>query len=195
MSRDDTPGVQRDVRLLTRVKVAIGQLRAARRSDMPLVWRIAVNGLAASVWMPTRARVVIYKICGMSVPLLVNARPGITIRTQRLWLGPGTSLNARCLFDNRADVIIGRNVGVGFDVHFITSTHDPSDPRVRAGRGAALPIRVGDGAWLGSRVSILAGVTIGDGCVIAAGAVVTKDCMPNGLYGGVPAKRIRDLPE
>jgi maltose O-acetyltransferase len=152
-----------------------------------------VNGIAASVWMPTRARVLIYRACGISVPVLVNVRPGITIRTQRLWIGPGTSINARCLFDNRADVVIGRNVGVGFDVHFITSTHDLTDPRVRAGHGAALPIRVGDGVWLGTRATILAGVTVGDGCVIAAGAVVIKDCMPHGIYGGVPARRIRDL--
>lgn len=194
MSRNDDLARPPTASLFARLRVAIDLLRAARGSDKSIVWQIAVNGLAASVWMPTRARIVIYRVCGISVPLLVNVRPGVTIRTERLWLGTGTSVNARCLFDNRADVVIGRDVGVGFDVHFITSTHDSSNPRVRAGRGVSAPIRVGDGVWLGSRVTILAGVTVGEGCVIAAGAVVTKDCMPDGLYGGVPARRIRDLP-
>lgn len=52
-----------------------------------------------------------------------------------------------------------------------------------------------DGCWLGGNVTVLPGVTIGRGCVIAAGAVVTKSCDPNGLYAGVPARRIRDLDE
>jgi maltose O-acetyltransferase len=40
---------------------------------------------------------------------------------------------------------------------------------------------------------LLPGVTVGDGCVIAAGSVVTGDCEPHGVYAGVPAKRVRDL--
>jgi maltose O-acetyltransferase len=40
---------------------------------------------------------------------------------------------------------------------------------------------------------VLPGVTVGDGCVIAAGAVVNADCQPDGLYAGVPARRVRDL--
>lgn len=57
----------------------------------------------------------------------------------------------------------------------------------------ALPIAVGDGVWIGARSVILPGATIGDGAVIAAGAVVTGNVEPNALYGGVPAKRIKDL--
>lgn len=43
------------------------------------------------------------------------------------------------------------------------------------------------------RAMLLPGVTVGKGCVVAAGAVVAADCAPNGLYGGVPARRIKDL--
>lgn len=78
-------------------------------------------------------------------------------------------------------------------VSFVNSTHDIGDSEMRGGRVKSQPIVVEDGCWICSRVTILPGVTIGKGCVIAAGAVVTKDCLPNGLYAGVPAKRIKDL--
>ncbi|WP_372495087.1 acyltransferase [Nocardioides pinisoli] len=52
-----------------------------------------------------------------------------------------------------------------------------------------------NGAWIGAAVTVLPGVTIGPGCVVAAGSVVTADCQANGLYAGVPARRIRDLPD
>ena len=51
----------------------------------------------------------------------------------------------------------------------------------------ALPIKVGDNCWFGANVSVMPGVTIGNGCVIAAGSVVTKDLPDNSLAAGVPA--------
>lgn len=54
------------------------------------------------------------------------------------------------------------------------------------------PIVIGNHVWIGSRATILKGVTIGDGAIIAAGAVVTKDVPPKTLVGGVPAKVIRE---
>ncbi|MCR4913326.1 MAG: acyltransferase [Lactobacillus sp.] len=56
-----------------------------------------------------------------------------------------------------------------------------------------MPVKIDDGCWIGANVTILPGVHIGKGCVIGAGAVVNKDCEPNGVYVGVPAKRIKDL--
>ena len=52
-----------------------------------------------------------------------------------------------------------------------------------------------DGVWIGARSVVLPGVRVGEGCVIAAGAVVAADCAPFGMYGGVPARRLRDLRE
>ena len=64
----------------------------------------------------------------------------------------------------------------------------------RAGKHIYHDIVVEDGAWIGASCTILPNVTIANGCVIAAGSVVTKSTEPNGLYAGVPAKRIKDLP-
>jgi maltose O-acetyltransferase len=77
---------------------------------------------------------------------------------------------------------------------FCTSTHEIGSRERRGGKSISIPIKVGNGCWIGARSMILPGVTIGDGCIIAAGSVVTKDCEPNGLYAGTPAKRIKDLP-
>ncbi|GAA3763606.1 hypothetical protein GCM10022240_14970 [Microbacterium kribbense] len=64
---------------------------------------------------------------------------------------------------------------------------------MRAGESTSLPIYVGNGVWIGAAALILPGAVIGSGTVIAAGAVVTGRCDENSLYGGVPARKIRDL--
>ena len=55
------------------------------------------------------------------------------------------------------------------------------------------PVRIGDGAWLASRAVVLPGVTVGEGAIVAAGAVVTRSVEPHTLVGGVPARLIRHL--
>ncbi len=72
-----------------------------------------------------------------------------------------------------------------------TLNHDP-DPAKRAN---LIPSRIviGRDVWLGANAKVLPGVTIGDGAIVAAGAVVTKDAPPNTVVGGVPAKVIKWL--
>ena len=57
------------------------------------------------------------------------------------------------------------------------------------------PIVIGENVWIGSNSTILPGVTIGKGSIIAAGAVVTKDVDENVVVGGVPAKFIKKIEE
>lgn len=54
-----------------------------------------------------------------------------------------------------------------------------------------LPVEIEDGCWIGANVTILKGVTIGRGSIVAAGAVVTKSCPPYSIIGGIPAKLIK----
>lgn len=157
-------------------------------------WQIIVNTLASAAWLPASVRGAIYRKAGMSVSRRATVQAGAYIRASALTVGCRSTINYGCVFDNRARVSIGERCGVGIQVQFITSTHSLDDPSVRAGVGSIQSIIVGNGVWIGSRVILLSGVTIGDGCVIAAGAVVKDDCEPHGLYGGVPAKRLRDLP-
>ena len=91
------------------------------------------------------------------------------------------------------DIVIGNNVSIAFNCTFINSTHEIGDDNQRAGLGVTKKIIVEDGCWIGAHTTILPGVRIAKGCVIAADSLLTSSTEPNGLYMGNPAKRVRDL--
>ncbi|MGB5061580.1 MAG: acyltransferase [Candidatus Promineifilaceae bacterium] len=112
---------------------------------------------------------------------------------QKLTIGHHSLFNIDCFIDLAAPIAIGSQVVLGPQVTLITGAHEIGDASCRLGLLVPQPIVIGDGAWLGARCTILPGVTIGAGAVVAAGAVVTKDVPPNTLVGGVPAKVMRLL--
>jgi maltose O-acetyltransferase len=73
-----------------------------------------------------------------------------------------------------------------------TAGHD-LNPVDRYKTGYAKPITIGDNVWIGGHCAIIGGVTIGDNSIIAAGSVVTKDVPGNTIFGGNPAKKLRDI--
>ncbi|NER99361.1 MAG: acyltransferase [Symploca sp. SIO1B1] len=102
-------------------------------------------------------------------------------------------INRGCYFDFTGKITFKDNVVVGHGVTFITTEHKIQDSARRAGPVYGRPILVEDGAWIGANSTILPGITIGKGAIIAAGAVVTKDVPSNVVVGGVPAKTIKGL--
>ena len=94
----------------------------------------------------------------------------------------------------RSNTTLGNNVMVGPFTRFVTDSHEVGPSQKRGGANKWPPITVGDGTWIGASVTVLGGVNIGKGCIIAAGAVVTADVPDNSLAGGVPAKVIKALP-
>lgn len=121
------------------------------------------------------------------------------IGSGRLHIGRGSYVNYGYFVDPTAGVSLGENVRVGPQALMLTRSHEigPSEAR-RTERqpdtDIHAPITVGDNVWIGARAVLLPGVNVGNGVVIAAGSVVTRDCLPNGLYAGAPARRVRDLP-
>ena len=111
-----------------------------------------------------------------------------------LSVGARSFVNYGCFFDLGADISIGADVSIGYQTLFITSTHDIGSPARRAGKDVAKSISVGDGAWIGARVTVLPGVSIGAGAVVAAGSTVVTDIEGNNLYAGSPATKKRSLP-
>ncbi len=102
-------------------------------------------------------------------------------------LGKGTFVNHGCYFMDGGTVTIGENVFIGPFCGFYTATHPMNYTDRNKGFEKALPITVGDNCWFGANVSVMPGVTIGSGCVIAAGSVVTEDVPDNSMVAGVPA--------
>lgn len=103
-------------------------------------------------------------------------------------MGKNSVINAKCRLDNRGQITIGENVSISQEVIILTADHDV-DSSDFAGRNKTVTIE--DFVWIGTRVTILPGVTIGKGALIGAGSVVTKDVAPYALVAGIPAKTIR----
>lgn len=106
-------------------------------------------------------------------------------------LGESVFINSGCRFQDQGGIFIGDRALIGHNCVIATLNHD-MDPAKRANL-LPLPVHIGSDAWLGANVTVLPGVSIGDGAVVAAGAVVTKDVPARTVVGGVPAKIIKKL--
>lgn len=106
-------------------------------------------------------------------------------------IGKNVFINSGCCFQDQGGITVGDGALIGHQVVIATLNHDLS-PEKRASMKAA-PVVIGKNAWIGSHATLLAGVTVGDGAVVAAGAVVTKDVPPRTVVGGVPAKILKIL--
>jgi maltose O-acetyltransferase len=109
---------------------------------------------------------------------------------RKVFLGLRNVINFGCLFDGRLYRIqTGSDVSIGPEATILTLGHDPQDPDF-ANKGG--DVIIGDRVWIAYRVTILPGVRIGEGAVVAAGAVVTSDVEPFTIVAGVPARKVGD---
>lgn len=109
------------------------------------------------------------------------------IAPNHLSLGNYTHINRGCTLDARGNLTIGNNVSISYNVSLMTGGHDVNSSLFQ---GVYLPIVIEDYVWIGVNSTVLQGVTIGKGAVIAAGSVVTKDVAPYTIVGGIPARKI-----
>ncbi|CAL4869898.1 2,3,4,5-tetrahydropyridine-2,6-dicarboxylate N-acetyltransferase (plasmid) [Asticcacaulis sp. MM231] len=121
---------------------------------------------------------------------------GVIRRARNVTIGRNTAVACHSFFDGDGIITLGEDIRTGPFFRILSTTHpiESTVPRRKFGADLNLHTRVEDGCWIGIGVTVLPGVTIARGCVVGAGAVVTTSTEPNGLYVGVPAKRIRDLP-
>ena len=159
------------------------------------MWRdFYVNCLASSPLVSSRVRRLLYRSYGVNVGRWTTIAPHCFVGNRFIAIGERTFLNYGCFLDNLGSISIGSDCSIGMEVMLCTSTHEVGSGSKRAGDAFGKPIVIGDGCWIGTRAIILPGVTIGSGVIIGAGAVVTKDCEPDGVYYGNPARLIRKLP-
>jgi acetyltransferase-like isoleucine patch superfamily enzyme len=116
-----------------------------------------------------------------------------------LTIGDGSGIGHSCAFTVGREITIGRNCRVGANVAFFDAPGHPMDPaRRRAGHPAnpedVRAIVIGDNVWIGSEAAIFPGVTIGDNCVVAYGAIVMTSVPENTMVAGNPARQVAKIP-
>ncbi|MDO5390829.1 MAG: DapH/DapD/GlmU-related protein [Eubacteriales bacterium] len=123
---------------------------------------------------------------GLFPPFYTDCGKNITV-------GKNIFINMGYKFQDQGGITIEDGVLIGHNVVLATINHDML-PERRSTMHLA-PIHIGKDVWIGSNATVLPGVRIGNGAIIAAGAVVTKDVPPNTIVGGVPAKIMQDISE
>lgn len=158
-------------------------------------WKI-INMVQASPLVPARIRRDILRRCGMDLDDTSGIAENNYIGSNKLVMGKQTAINIGGFYDGNAPIILEDYVRCGPYVKILTGTHRyrKSSIRRRVEDGTiSESVIIKKGSWIGMGAMILPGITVAEGCIIAAGAVLTKDTEPNGLYAGNPAKRIKDL--
>ncbi|MCH5243785.1 MAG: sugar O-acetyltransferase [Lentimicrobiaceae bacterium] len=110
---------------------------------------------------------------------------------KNLVFGKRVFVNSGCKFQDQGGITIGDDVLIGQNVVIATLNH-AMDPDSR-GDMDPKPVHIGNKVWIGANATILPGVSIGEGAIVAAGAVVTKDVAPRTVVAGIPAKIIKRL--
>lgn len=142
---------------------------------------------------PEEIRSIFSELTGQTVDESFSVFPPFhTDCGKNIHIGKNVFFNSGCKFQDQGGIYIGDGTLIGHNVVLATLNHS-YNPSERANLLPA-PIHIGKNVWIGSNAAVLPGVTIGDGAVVAAGAVVTKDDPANMIVGGVPAKNIKPVP-
>lgn len=121
----------------------------------------------------------------------VNIEHGATF-SNKLSIGDNSGVGVNCVLSG--EISIGKYVNMGPEVYIYTTNHEHSRtdiPMQEQGYTKSKPVIIGDDVWIGSRVTILPGVHIGNGAIIGASAVVTHNVEPYTIVGGNPAKLLK----
>lgn len=145
--------------------------------------------LNATYRTPEEVRALLAELTGAPVDESVTVFPPFYCEFGRnLTLGKGVFINMGCRFQDAGGITIGDGSLIGHGCTLTTLNH-AVDPDRRADMQPA-PVVIGKKVWFGASVTVVPGVTIGDGSIVGAGAVVTRYVPPNTIVAGVPARVI-----
>ena len=108
----------------------------------------------------------------------------------RLHVGEHSRINAPCFIELSAPVSIGSRVSIGHHCVIATTDHKTGPDWQRCGEVECKPVVIDDGSWLGARVTVVPGVTIGRGAIVSAGSVVTRSVPAGAKVAGNPSRVI-----
>jgi len=125
----------------------------------------------------------------------VNIQKGVYFgKGDKVSIGNYSGIGENSRLGQADEIIIGDDVMIGQQLMIITQNHNFSNINqlIRLQGGVTKPVKIENNVWIGARVTILCGVTIGEGAIIAAGSVVVKNIPSFSIAGGVPAKVIKE---
>lgn len=140
-----------------------------------------------------RMRIAVLRMWGAQIGEGVTIYHGIEVRHPRgLAIGDRTSVGNDAILDARGGLTIGSDTNLSTGAHIWSAQHDWRGTDFSYTRA---PVKIGNRVWLSARTTVLPGTGIGDCAVIAAGAVVSRDLESNGVYAGVPARKVGERPQ
>jgi len=133
----------------------------------------------------------ILRKCGDNVSIHSNV---YLLNIDRLNLGNNVSIHPMCYIDATGFIEIGNNVSIAHMVTIMSTEHSYNNSEIPIKYQDVIKQKtiIADNVWVGAKSTILSGVSIDEGSIVAAGAVVTKDVIKNVIVGGVPAKIIKE---
>jgi len=153
---------------------------------------VFINGLIEATWFPRALRWIALRFVGIDTKrAMFQAK--ICFGGRNVKVGYQASINEYVYLGAHAQITLGDYVGLGARVMILTATHEITDVMLRHGPLELRPVTIGRGSMIGAGSLIMPGVTIGEGVVVGAGSVVAKDCEPNAVYIGNPARLVRRL--
>lgn len=153
-----------------------------------------LSGILGSEWIPTFVRMHILRKLGFKIGDGAYMWGKCSLRSRRISIGKRVFINVGFFFDGASELVIEDNVRIGQFVRILTASH-----RIGPSWERCLPepetgsVRIEEGCWIGSGVTIMPNVTVRRGCVVGASSLVLTSTEPDGLYVGLPAKRVKDL--
>ena len=160
----------------------------AKRLLWQLVWGLLCRPLPSRVWLFHRWRCFWLRAFGATV-----GSHCAVFSSVRIWAPWNLTLGDNCCLADGVDcysvapIVLGANATVSQGARLCTASHDISSPVMEL---TYRPITVGAGAWIAGWSIVLPGVTLGEGAVVGAGAVVTKDVPAWTVVAGNPARQI-----
>lgn len=148
--------------------------------------------LNGSYHTPEQIREIMSRLTGREVDSSFGLFPPFyTDCGKNIKIGKNVFINAGCKFQDQGGIEIGDGALIGHGVVLATLNHDFAPENRSTLHPSA--IKIGKNVWIGSNAAVLPGVSIGDGAIVAAGAVVTRDIPAKTIAAGVPAKVIRKI--
>jgi len=155
-----------------------------------------LNGLAHRMLRWLERRRVRYGLARMTVGERVSIKEGLRVeKPHKVTIGSDVRINTDCVLQAHGGIEIGDFTMIAARVTIVTANHDLALRGVEAfDTLREAPVRIGRHCWLGTGVIVLPGVTIGDGAVVGAGSVVTRDLPAGKICMGTPARPVRERP-